>query len=210
MSATAQQEVDSLDRVLTRLATTEETNLEKVGVEVTQARLPDHTVLEISQLNFIFFKSGYLQTDLLVSMTAGAEQIITCCAWAVEVPSRTHQEESESAVISTCTILAAQISCLYRAQVLEMLSHVNKRVRGHDQIKLPLDALLDLYLTDASAPLVKNFAIVYVEMAMERSTEDQQAAAVSIDSCSCFLLTCVVALHSPSQVVTCTCRHCYN
>ena len=45
MSATAQQEVDSLDRVLTRLATTEETNLEKVGVEVMQPRLPDHTVL---------------------------------------------------------------------------------------------------------------------------------------------------------------------
>ncbi len=43
MSATAQQEVASLDRVLTRLATTEETNLEKVGVEVMHTRLPDHT-----------------------------------------------------------------------------------------------------------------------------------------------------------------------
>ena len=80
-----------------------------------------------------------------------------------------------------------------------MLSHVNKRVRGHDRIKLPLDALLDLYLTDASAPLVKNFAIVYIEMAMERSTEDQQAAAVSMDSWPCLLL------HSQSQLVTCTC-----
>ena len=69
-----------------------------------------------------------------------------------------------------------------------MLSHVNKRVRGHDQIKLPLDALLDLYLTDASAPLVKNFAIVYIEMAMERNTEDQKAAAVSMDSWPCLLL----------------------
>ena len=59
-----------------------------------------------------------------------------------------------------------------------MLSHVNKRVRGHDQIKLPLDALLDLYLSDSSAPLVKNFAVVYVEMAMDRSLQDQQTAAV--------------------------------
>lgn len=31
MAATAKQEVDSLDRVLTRLATTDERNLEKVG-----------------------------------------------------------------------------------------------------------------------------------------------------------------------------------
>lgn len=63
-----------------------------------------------------------------------------------------------------------------------MLSHVNKRVRGHDQIKLPLDALLDLYLADTSALLVKNFAVVYVEMAMDRSTQEQQAAAVSMTS----------------------------
>lgn len=66
-------------------------------------------------------------------------------------------------------------SCI---QVLEILSHVNKRVRGHDQIKLPLDALLDLYLSDSSAPLVKNFAVVYVEMAMDRSLQDQQTTAV--------------------------------
>ncbi|DBB07277.1 TPA: hypothetical protein ACH3X3_008782 [Trebouxia sp. C0006] len=115
MSATAQQEVDSLDRVLTRLATTEETNLEKV----------------LSRLLPVVL--GQLKSP--------------------------HE--------------------ITKKKVLEMLSHVNKRVRGHDQIKLPLDALLDLYLTDASAPLVKNFAIVYIEMAMERSTEDQQAAAVA-------------------------------
>ena len=83
-----------------------------------------------------------------------------------------------------------------------MLSHVNKRVRGHDQIKLPLDALLDLYLAEASVPLVKNFAVVYVEMAMDRSTQEQQAAAVRSSSCtswllfcnSCCLACCIIAL----------------
>ena len=76
-------------------------------------------------------------------------------------------------------------------QVLEMLSHVNKRVRGHDQIKLPLDALLDLYLSEASVPLVKNFAVVYVEMAMDRSTQEQQAAAVRSSSCTSWPLFCI-------------------
>ena len=52
MAATPQQEVESLDRVLTRLATTEETNLEKVGKQRTlvhvsrflgvQQRSPQH------------------------------------------------------------------------------------------------------------------------------------------------------------------------
>lgn len=62
--------------------------------------------------------------------------------------------------------------------MLDILSHVNKRVRGHEQIKLPLEALLDLFLAETSAPLVKNFAVVYVEMAMERSSVEQQVAAV--------------------------------
>lgn len=75
-------------------------------------------------------------------------------------------------------------------QVLEILSHVNKRVRGHEHIKLPLDALLDLYLLDTSAPLVKNFAIVYVEMAMDRCSPEQQLKAVSHVMLPELLITC--------------------
>ena len=61
-----------------------------------------------------------------------------------------------------------------------MLSHVTKRVRGRDRTKLPLDALLDLYLSASPVPLVDTFAIVAVEMAMDRSAPEQQAAAVSL------------------------------
>lgn len=85
-----------------------------------------------------------------------------------------------------------------------MLSHVNKRVRGHDQIKLPLDALLDLYLSDTSAPLVKNFAVVYVEMAMDRSLQDQQTAAVRfLPFLRSQTLFCVAMV--PDLKVTCCC-----
>lgn len=76
-----------------------------------------------------------------------------------------------------------------------MLSHVNKRVRGHDQIKLPLDALLDLYLSETSAPLVKNFAVVYVEMAMDRSLQDQQTAAVRFLSHACVSAYCILPVY---------------
>lgn len=59
-------------------------------------------------------------------------------------------------------------------QVLELLTHVNKRVKGHDEIQLPLEQLLDLYKAPGSSLLVRNFALVYVEMAFERaSTEDK-------------------------------------
>jgi hypothetical protein len=62
--------------------------------------------------------------------------------------------------------------------VLEILSHVNKRVRGHGEIKMPLDALLAQYAAPGAAPLVRNFALVYLEMAYERVPEDARSAAV--------------------------------
>lgn len=63
-------------------------------------------------------------------------------------------------------------------QVLEMLSHVNKRVRDHREIGLPLVPLLNLFQQPAASPLVRNFALVYVEMAMERSSAQQRAAVL--------------------------------
>ena len=65
-----------------------------------------------------------------------------------------------------------------RCQVLEILSHVNKRVRGHASIKMPLDVLLALYAEPSSAPLVRNFALVYLEMAYARATEEARLAVV--------------------------------
>ena len=52
-------------------------------------------------------------------------------------------------------------------QVLEILTHVNKRIKGQASMQLPLKPLLDVYAS-AGSGMVKNFAIVYIEMAMER------------------------------------------
>ena len=64
-------------------------------------------------------------------------------------------------------------------QVLELLSHVNKRVKGHNDIKLPLLPLLELYNQNAGQPLVRNFSLVYMEMACERATPEERLQAVS-------------------------------
>ena len=90
---------------------------------------------------------------------------------------------------------------------MEILSHVNKRVKGHPSIKLPLRELLPLAAvvtpatttttttatpddTAAAAPaspavsaaalsMVRSFALVYLEMAFERSTPEERKEAVS-------------------------------
>jgi proteasome component ECM29 len=55
-------------------------------------------------------------------------------------------------------------------QVMEILTHINKRVKDQASIKLPLIDLLKLYQSPDAVPMVRNFAIVYIEMAFERST----------------------------------------
>lgn len=68
-----------------------------------------------------------------------------------------------------------------RKKVMEMLTHVNKRIRDHSHIKLPLVELLALYRSPASAavPMVFNFAMVYTEMAFERSNTDIRETVLS-------------------------------
>ncbi len=67
-------------------------------------------------------------------------------------------------------------------QVLEILAHVNKRVKGQP-IKLPLRELLPLAAVSAEpAPelaMVRSFALVYLEMASERSAAAERMEAVA-------------------------------
>ncbi|XP_065879858.1 uncharacterized protein [Euphorbia lathyris] len=67
----------------------------------------------------------------------------------------------------TLSSLSSQ-STAVRNKVLEILSHVNKRVKHQSQIGLPLLELWKLYTEANATPMVKNFCIVYIEMAFER------------------------------------------
>ncbi|TYI10267.1 hypothetical protein ES332_A09G131000v1 [Gossypium tomentosum] len=60
-------------------------------------------------------------------------------------------------------------SQLVRNKVLEILSHVNKRVKHQPEIGLPLTELWSMYTEAGATPMVKNFCIVYIEMAFERA-----------------------------------------
>ncbi len=50
------------------------------------------------------------------------------------------------------------------SQVMEILSHINQRVREHRNIKLPLEQLVELYKASypQGSPLIYNFAIVWL------------------------------------------------
>jgi proteasome component ECM29 len=53
---------------------------------------------------------------------------------------------------------------------LTLLKHVNARVNARKELTLPLEAIVDVYAS-ATHAMVRNFALVYVEKAFERSDE---------------------------------------
>ena len=63
-----------------------------------------------------------------------------------------------------------------RAKLMAILSHLNKRVKGNAEIALPLRGLAELYLRPAAAPVVANFALVYLEMGFGRASADERRA----------------------------------
>ncbi|KAF8030993.1 hypothetical protein BT93_D0241 [Corymbia citriodora subsp. variegata] len=60
-------------------------------------------------------------------------------------------------------------SSAVRNKVLEILSHVNKRVKHQPEIGLPLSDLWRIYTEANAVSIVKNFCILYIEMAFERT-----------------------------------------
>uniref|UniRef100_A0A1D1XKS2 Proteasome-associated protein ECM29 n=1 Tax=Anthurium amnicola TaxID=1678845 RepID=A0A1D1XKS2_9ARAE len=62
-----------------------------------------------------------------------------------------------------------------RKLVMEILSHVNKRVRHQLEIRLPLPELWKMYGEDGAIPIVRNFCIVYIEMAFDRLSLEEKS-----------------------------------
>ena len=59
-------------------------------------------------------------------------------------------------------------STAVKTKTMEILSHLNKRVKTNASIPLPLGALVKLFASSSTAPLVANFALVYIEMGLPR------------------------------------------
>ncbi|KAB2615279.1 proteasome-associated protein ECM29-like protein [Pyrus ussuriensis x Pyrus communis] len=79
----------------------------------------------------------------------------------------------------TISSLSSQSSAV-RNKVLEILSHVNKRVKHQPEIGLPLLELWNIYSEANAASMVRNFSILYIEMAMDRADTKQKEDLAAI------------------------------
>ncbi|KAI7869867.1 proteasome stabiliser-domain-containing protein [Spinellus fusiger] len=60
-----------------------------------------------------------------------------------------------------------------RSKVMEILSHINKRVKASQSIQLPFEALLNQLIDDKIPVAVKNFTVIYLEMAVSRVSSEE-------------------------------------
>jgi proteasome component ECM29 len=62
-----------------------------------------------------------------------------------------------------------------KKKVMEILSHVNKRVKANPNIRLPFEPLLNQFTDDKVSTFVKNFTLIYLEMSANRLTPEETA-----------------------------------
>ncbi|XP_064625293.1 proteasome adapter and scaffold protein ECM29-like isoform X2 [Lineus longissimus] len=80
-----------------------------------------------------------------------------------------------------------------REKVMELLVHINKRVKSRPKLQLPIDALLEQYLDPQSSPFITNFNILYIKLGYPRLDPAKQAELVPS------LISCLETKPTPQQ-----------
>ena len=65
-----------------------------------------------------------------------------------------------------------------RKKVMELLVHVNKRVKNNDNVQLPMEALLQQYCDPSASSFVINFTIIYLKMGFPRLPLDEKVKLI--------------------------------
>jgi proteasome component ECM29 len=61
---------------------------------------------------------------------------------------------------------------------MELLVHINKRVKTNERVQLPMEALLKQYQDPCGSSFVFNFTVIYIRMGFVRLPPDQRALLV--------------------------------
>ncbi|EDV98206.1 GH22981 [Drosophila grimshawi] len=63
-----------------------------------------------------------------------------------------------------------------RTKVVEVLTHIKRRITSRGQVQIPVEALLEQYAAKDSTTFLKNFAIIFISMGFPRLPLEQQTA----------------------------------
>lgn len=75
--------------------------------------------------------------------------------------------------------ITPSITHIKHIQVMEVLTHLNKRLKSRPMVQLPVEALLQQYQTTEST-FLHNFSIIYITMGFPRLSQDHRNSLVSL------------------------------
>ncbi|XP_062591295.1 proteasome adapter and scaffold protein ECM29-like [Saccostrea cucullata] len=67
-----------------------------------------------------------------------------------------------------------------RKKVMELLVHVNKRLKSRPKVLLPVEQLINQYRDPQATSIITNFSIIYIRMGYPRLAPDKQAELVPL------------------------------
>ena len=76
--------------------------------------------------------------------------------------------------LASCLVKLSSSEESVRKKVMELLVHVNKRVKNNENVQLPIEALLQQYQDPSVSSFVTNFTIIYIKMGFPRMPLDEK------------------------------------
>ncbi|XP_052840253.1 LOW QUALITY PROTEIN: proteasome-associated protein ECM29 homolog [Drosophila gunungcola] len=91
-------------------------------------------------------------------------------------------EKLEATVVKFLTPVILKMNSPHnavRTKVVEVLTHIKRRLSSRGQVQIPVEALLDQYAAEDSTTFLKNFAIIFIAMGFPRLPLEEQAGLAS-------------------------------
>ncbi|XP_061372568.1 uncharacterized protein LOC133315038 [Gastrolobium bilobum] len=128
--------------------------------------------------------SSTTATKLAVKTDLEIEELLDRMLTSLALCDDSKLEPLLSKVLPFCISSLSSQSLSVRNKVLEILSHVNKRVKLQPDIGLPLSELWKLYSESGATPIIRNFCVVYIEMAFQRvnAKEKEDLAPILLEN----------------------------
>lgn len=67
-----------------------------------------------------------------------------------------------------------------RKKVMELLVHINKRLKSRPNVQLPVDTLITQFQDPSATSIITNFSIIYIKMGFPRLDREKQATLVPL------------------------------
>lgn len=67
-----------------------------------------------------------------------------------------------------------------RKKVMELLVHINKRLKSRPNVQLPVDTLITQFQDPTASSIITNFSIIYIKMGFPRLDKEKQATLVPV------------------------------